>query len=350
MKSDAKTTVDAAPESIAGDPPVVSIVVPCYGEEAALALNIPVLTACLEGYIREGIADPASEIVFVDDGSPDGTWNVVKSAHAASPLVRGVRFSANRGQQNALYAGFEAAKGDFIITIDADLQDDVSAMRDMILEARRGVDVVYGIRKARPNDTFLKRATAGMFYRLAALLGVNLMYNHSEFRGMSRRTIDAILEYRERNLFLRGLVQQLGFKTSTVYYDRQKRTAGETKYSPIKLLYAAIYGIASFTFVPLRLVTLLGLALCGFSVLLVIWVLWEKFIAQSTVSGWASMLLILSIFGGMQLFCLGVIGEYLAIIFMEVKDRPRYHIAETTDDERPAGGASTLGSQPGKNR
>lgn len=324
-------------EPILGDAPAVSIIVPCFCEEAMLPISIPILTGFLEDLIREGMAAPESELLFVDDGSVDKTWSIITAAHAETPLVRGIRLSANFGQQNAMFAGFEAAKGDFVITVDSDLQDDISVIRDMIRDARRGVDVVYGVRKARTKDVFFKRFTAEMYYKLMKFLGVDLVYNHSEFRGISRRALEALMRYREKALFLRGLVRRLGFRTSEVYYAREERRAGETKYHFLKLLYTALTGITSFTFFPLRLVTLLGLGLFFLSFVLTLWILWQKFINFTAVPGWTSSVLPLAVFSGMQLFCLGIIGEYLTVIFREVKDRPRFHIVETTESGAAAG-------------
>lgn len=323
--------VDAPQDTELGTPPVVSIVVPCYCEEEMLPLSIPILSGLLDELIREQMADAGSELVLVDDGSRDGTWDIIRRAHAENPRVRGVRLAANRGQQNAMVAGFEAAKGDFVITVDSDLQDDVSVIRDMVRDARRGVDIVYGVRKARTKDTFLKRFTAESYYKVMRFLGVNLVYNHSEFRGMSRRALEALMRYREKSLFLRGLVAHLGFKTSEVYYERQARKAGESKYPVLKLIFTALDGITSFTFFPLRLVTLVGLGLFALSLVLVLWILWQKYVNHTAIPGWTSMLLPLSIFSGIQLFCLGIIGEYLTVIFKEVKDRPRFQVLETTE-------------------
>ena len=309
----------------------ISIVVPCFCEEEVLPLTIPVLTEFLRDLVGEGLAAADSEIVFVDDGSVDKTWEIILAAHAANPNVRGVRLSANSGHQNALLAGLEAARGDFVVSIDADLQDDVSAMREMIRQALAGVDIVYGVRKSRPTDTFFKRVTAEGFYKFMSFLGVDLVFNHADFRGMSRRAVNALLRYREKSLFLRGLVRQLGFKTSMVYYDRTERKAGVSKYPFGKMLAFAIHGITSFSFVPLRMVTILSLALFALSIGLILWILYVKYLTYSAVPGWASTLFLQSIFGGIQLLCLGVIGEYLAVIFKEVKARPRFHIEETTD-------------------
>ncbi len=314
--------------------PVVSIVVPCYCEEEMLAISIPIFTNVVDNLIREGNADPASELILVDDGSMDRTWRVIECAHADNPRVKGVRLSSNRGQSNATFAGLESAQGDFVITIDSDLQDDVAAIRDMVLEFRRGVDIVYGVRRKRTTDTFFKRTSALAFYRFMEFLGVDLVYNHSEFRGMSRRAVDALRQYREKSLFLSALVRQMGFRTSLVYYDRAERLAGKTKYSFGNMLTKAVYGVTSFSFVPLRLVTLLGLGLFCMSGALIVWILGAKYITHTAIPGWASMLVVLTVFGGMQLFCLGIIGEYLAVIFNEVKDRPRFHIEQTTDSGR----------------
>ena len=323
------------------DKPVkVSIVVPAFCEEEVLPKSLSVLTMLLHRCIEENLATADSEIVLVDDGSVDRTWDIIVEAHAAAPhTVHGVRLSANCGHQNALIAGLEAAKGDFVISIDADLQDDAAVMRDMILEARAGIDIVYGVRKSRPTDTFFKRVTAEGFYKFMAFLGVDLVFNHADFRGMSRRAVNSLLRYRERSLFLRGLVRQLGFKTATVYYDRTERKAGVSKYPLGKMLAFAVHGITSFSFVPLRMVTLLSLVLFGLSIGLVVWILVIKYFTESAVPGWASTLFIQSVFGGIQLLCLGVIGEYLAVIFTEVKARPRFHVEETTDPGTRAQGS-----------
>ena len=337
-----KSNETGAMGNASGCAPVVSLVVPCYCEEEMLPASIPVLTGVLDDMIRDGVADPASEVILVDDGSTDGTWEIIKAAHASSPMIRGVRLLSNRGQANAHIAGFEASKGDFIITIDADLQDDVSAIRTMVMDFRNGIDVVYGVKKARTTDTFFKRFSAQMFYKLMAFFGVDLIYNHSSFRGMSRQVLEALGRYREKSLFIHGLVRQLGFRSSIVYYDRRRREAGETKFSLRKMIAMAIFGITSFTFVPLRLVTILGLGLCAWSFVLIVWILFAKYVSHTAIPGWASMLVVLSVFGGVQLFCLGIIGEYLAIIFNEVKDRPRFHVAETTESgPAPRFGANT---------
>lgn len=332
MTDETTNNAAAAQETEPGVPPAVSIIVPCYREQEMLPLSIPVLTRLLDGLIGEKMADPASELLFVDDGSTDATWDIIKRAHDENPRVRGVRLAANRGQQNAMFAGFEAARGGFVITVDSDLQEDVSVIRDMIRDARHGVDIVYGVRKSRTKDSFLKRFTAESYYKMMRRLGVDLVYNHSEFRGMSRRALEALMRYREKSLFLRGLVSHLGFRTSEVYYERQKREAGESKYSAVKLLFTALDGITSFTFFPLRLVTLAGLGLFAISLVLVFWILWQKYVNLTAVPGWTSMVLPLSVFSGIQLFCLGIIGEYLTVIFKEVKDRPRFHVLETTEN------------------
>ena len=324
----------------------VSIVVPVFCEEEVLPQSISVLSAVLHRCIEDNLATTDSELVLVDDGSVDRTWAIIVEAHAVSPhTVRGVRLSANSGHQNALIAGLEAARGDFVISIDADLQDDAAVIRDMILEARAGIDIVYGVRKSRPTDTFFKRVTAEGFYKFMAVLGVDLVFNHADFRGMSRRAVDALLRYRERSLFLRGLVRQLGFKTCTVYYDRSERKAGVSKYPLGRMLAFAVHGITSFSFVPLRMVTLLSLVLFSLSIGLILWILFVRYFTDSAVPGWASTLFIQSMFGGIQLLCLGVIGEYLAVIFTEVKNRPRFNVQETTDPA-PGRESHTRNCQP----
>lgn len=310
-------------------PLTISIVVPCYNEEEILPATIKALTTFLDEQIQDDLAAPDSEILFVDDGSTDRTWELITAAHEATPTIKGVRLSANSGHQSALVAGLESAMGEFVISLDADLQDDVSVMREMMLEARRGVDIVYGVRESRSSDTFFKRFTAESFYRLMSFLGVKVVFNHADFRGMSRRSLAALLRFPERDLFLRGLVNLIGFRTSKVYYVRAKREAGVSKYPFRKMLYFAFSAVTSFSFFPLRLVTLTGLAMFLFSLVVMIWILVVKLIWLQAIPGWASMLAVFTVFGGIQLLCLGVIGEYLAVIFREVKHRPRYIIMET---------------------
>lgn len=315
-----------------GAPPAISIVVPCYREEDVLPLTISALADFLAQCVKEGVAAPDSEIIFVDDGSPDRTWECIEAAYRESSVIKGIRLSRNQGHQQALLAGLEAARGDFVISIDADLQDDVSVMRDMILLAMDGNDIVYGVRASRASDTLFKRLTAESFYRIMRLLGVDLVFNHADFRGMSRKALRALFRYREKSLFLRGLVGQLGFKTAKVFYDRKERQAGTTKYPLRKMISFALHGVTSFSFVPLRMVSMLGLMLSALSVALIAWIVYTKFTSDHAVPGWASTLVIQSVFGGIQLLCLGVIGEYLVVIFKEVKDRPAFHIAETVGD------------------
>lgn len=330
------TDLGAKPIQFPDGQPVVSIVVPCYLEEQALPRTIDLLTAFRSSCVAEGLISARSEIIFVDDGSTDGTWALIADAHLRNPAVKGLRLSSNSGHQNALMAGLEEAKGDFVISIDADLQDDIEVMRDMIRDASRGVDIVFGVRKRRATDSFLKRFSAEGFYRLMRLFGVDLVFNHADFRGLSRRALTALLRYQEKSLFLRGLVRKLGFRTSEVYYDRLERTAGETKYPFRKMLGLAIYGLTSFSFVPLRMVLVLGVGLFALALVLIAWVFWVKYFTDTAVPGWTSMLGILTFFSSMQLLCLGIIGEYLAVIFVEVKNRPRFHIAERTEDDAAA--------------
>ena len=326
------TDQGAKPMSFSDGKPVVSIVIPCYLEEQALPRTIELLTAFRSSCVAEGLISARSEIIFIDDGSTDGTWALIADAHGRNPAVKGLRLSNNSGHQNALMAGLEEARGDFVITIDADLQDDIGVMRDMIRDASQGVDIVYGVRRRRTTDSFFKRFSAEGFYRLMRLFGVDLVFNHADYRCLSRRALKELLRYQEKSLFLRGLVRKLGFRTSEVYYDRLERTAGETKYPFRKMLGFALYGITSFSFVPLRIVFFLGVGLFVMALVLVAWVLWVKLFTDNAVSGWASMLSLLTFLSSVQLLCLGIIGEYLAVIFIEVKNRPRFHIAERTED------------------
>ena len=304
----------------------ISLVVPCYNEEEILPHTLRELTGFLRRCVDEKLAAPSSEIIFVDDGSRDRTWPLITEAAQTFPEVRGVKLSRNRGHQNALLAGLAEASGDFIVTIDADLQDDIAVIRDMILAAENGSDIVLGVRKKRDTDTFFKKFSALGFYRLMRVMGVDIVPNHADFRGMSRRTVAALFEYREVNLFLRGLIPELGYPTSIVYYDRQERLAGETKYPLRKMLAFAWQGITSFSTFPLKLVTLTGLAFAVASLLIVAWALIIRFFTDNAVPGWTSTMVPLIFLAGIQLLGLGIIGEYLGKIYLEVKRRPRYFV------------------------
>ena len=255
---------------------------------------------------------------------------MIRDAAAADPRIHGVKLSRNRGHQNALLAGLDAAEGDAVVSIDADLQDDLEVIGKMVDLHAAGVDIVYGVRQSRGSDTAFKRFTAEGYYRVLARLGVQVVFNHADYRLMSRRALDALAEYHEVNLFLRGIVPQLGFTTATIAYDRTERFAGESKYPLRKMLALAVNGITSFSVVPLRLIAALGLLVCLFSVLMIGWVLVGAWVLDSVVPGWASSVIPIYLLGGVQLFGIGVIGEYVGKIYLETKRRPRFLVAERT--------------------
>jgi polyisoprenyl-phosphate glycosyltransferase len=306
----------------------LGIVVPCYNEMAVLPESAKRLTHALEGLIASGRVRPTSAIWFIDDGSQDGTWALIEKLVRENSAIHGIKLSRNRGHQNALLAGLLNVSADAVISVDADLQDDLAAMETMVDEHAKGADIVYGVRRTRDCDTLGKRITALSYYRLLQWMGVNIVFNHADYRLMSRRAIDALREFREANLFLRGIVPQLGFRTAEIYYDRAERFAGESKYPLGKMLGLAIEGITSFSSAPLRWITALGLfiSLATFGVGL--WALWATLSNGSVLPGWASTVVPIYFLGGVQLLCIGIIGEYLAKIYMETKARPRFVVEQ----------------------
>lgn len=312
--------------------PRVVIVVPCYNEQEVLPSTVERLCGILSAMVADGEAAADSRLLLVDDGSRDNTWQLICQHHAADPRVAGIKFAANRGHQNALLAGIDTAVGelnaDAIISIDADLQDDPEAMHEMVRLYAAGNEVVMGVRRSRKTDSWFKRTTAQGFYKLMKRLGVNIVYNHADYRLLSRRAAIALQGYNERNMFLRGIVAQLGFRQATVDYDRTERLAGESKYPLGKMINFAIDGITSFSVKPVRMVFNLGFLSLIIAFLLLIYVLVAYF-THRTVSGWSSLMLSLWFIGGCVLISLGIIGEYIAKIYLETKQRPRYHIDET---------------------
>lgn len=304
----------------------LSIVVPCYNEEAVLPETARRLLALLTDLRVRDEVDEGSAVYFVDDGSRDTTWQIISALAAAEPQVHGLKLSRNRGHQNALLAGLFKVPGDVVISIDADLQDDPEAMRAMLAAHRAGAEVVYGVRRRRTTDTVFKRISAEGYYRLLGGLGVEVMFNHADYRLLSRRVIDALAQYGERNLFLRGIVPHLGFDSAVVHYDRAERFAGETKYPLRKMIAFALEGVTSFSAAPLRAITLFGLSVSLLSFGGGLWTLWERLVNHEGIPGWASTLVPMFFLGGIQLLSLGVIGEYVAKIHMESKGRPRYII------------------------
>jgi glycosyltransferase involved in cell wall biosynthesis len=306
----------------------LSIVVPCYNEQEVLPETNRRLRDVLERMIEHGKVSPQSEVVFVDDGSRDDTWSIIRKMHCDDPRIRGIKLSANRGHQTALLAGLFGASGDAIVSIDADLQDDVDAIEAMIDAHATGAEVVYGVRGRRSSDTPFKRHSAGLYYRLLAMLGVGVVRDHADFRLLSRRALEALKQYSEVNLFIRGIVPLLGFRSTTVYYERTARLAGQSKYPLRKMLALAADGVTSFTAFPLRLIALSGIVVSLLSVAMVAWVLWVKFVTHEAIPGWASSVIPIYFLGGLQLLSVGVLGEYVAKLYSEAKRRPRYFIEE----------------------
>jgi glycosyltransferase involved in cell wall biosynthesis len=307
----------------------LDIVVPCYNEEEVLPVTAQRLGALLERLQRSGKCSADSRIYFVDDGSRDRTWSIIESLATADGRVHGIKLSRNRGHQSALVAGLLSARGDLVVSIDADLQDDESVIEQMVDRCAEGFAIVYGVRDDRSADTAFKRFTAEGYYRLMSWMGVDLIFNHADFRLMTRSAIDALREFEEVNLFLRGIIPQLGFRTSTVAYRRAERFAGESKYPLSKMLALAIQGVTSFSTFPLRVITVLGLAISVLSLGLGGWALAIKLFSNAALPGWASTVVPMYFLGGVQLLSLGIIGEYIAKIYMETKRRPRYIIEKT---------------------
>ena len=310
---------------------LLSVVLPAYNEEE----SVPLAARTIGGLLVE--ADIPYELLFVNDGSRDGTWGVISRLHAADPLFSGVDLSRNRGHQNALLAGLMTAKdmADVTISIDCDGQDDINAMDKMIDEYLAGCDVVYGVRSKRETDTWFKRTTAEGFYKVMNALGANTVYNHADYRLMSRRALEGLAQFREVNLFLRGLVPLVGYRSSSVYYERAERIAGESHYPLKKMLNFAFDGITSFSTMPIRLITLAGFGIFVVSLLALLIFLVQKLLGY-TVQGWATLMGSIWLIGGLQLLALGILGEYIGKIYMEVKHRPRFVIERVLDDS-PAG-------------
>lgn len=303
------------------------VVIPCYNEEEVLPETSRRLTEKMASLVQKGLISRDSRVLLVDDGSRDRTWELIGSLHKENPLFEGVKLSRNRGHQNALLAGLMTARGrcDVSISMDADLQDDMDAMDRFLEKYREGCEVVYGVRNKRDTDTAFKRETALMFYRLMKGLGVDITYNHADYRLMSSRALDALSEFEEVNLFLRGLAPLVGFQSDVVAYDRSERFAGESKYPFKKMLAFAIDGITSFSVKPLRLITTVGLVVFVASLFMLLYAL-ISWIAGHTVTGWTSLLASIWMIGGIQLLSLGVIGEYVGKIYNEAKRRPRFII------------------------
>ena len=308
------------------------LVVPCYNEEDVLPISVELFQKSLQGMIKKKKISAESRILFVDDGSNDRTWELITEYSEKNETICGIRLSRNRGHQNALLAGLMEAKqyADIVITIDCDGQDDVNAMELMIDAYHDGCDIVYGVRNDRAKDTFFKRTTAKGFYKLMRAMGVDMIEDHADYRLLSSRVITELEQFKETNLFLRGMIPLVGFKSTAVYYERKKRLAGKTQYTFRKMLGLALDGITSFSIEPLRLIMGVGFLVALLSFVGVIWAVGTA-LAGKTVAGWASMTCIICFVGGVQLICLGVLGEYIGKIYLEVKERPRYIVSERTE-------------------
>ena len=308
------------------------IIVPCYNEEAVLPETAKRLESKLKKLIETELAGKDSKVMFVDDGSRDKTWEIIESLHKESEYITGIKLSRNKGHQNALLAGLLSAKekADVTISIDADLQDDIECMDDFMRQYYDGCDIVYGVRSNRKKDSAFKRATAQGFYKLMKWLGVNIVYNHADYRLMSKRALEGLESFKEVNMFLRGIVPLIGYKTSTVTYTRGERFAGESKYPVKRMLAFAWDGITSFSVRPIRFVALFGFIAFLVSIGLMIKFLVDHILGV-TVSGWSTLAISIWLFGGLQLLALGMIGEYIGKIYSEVKARPKYIIEKELD-------------------
>lgn len=310
----------------------LNLIVPCYNEEAVLPETSHRLLALLDRLITAGTVSGDSVITFVDDGSRDRTWAMLEALHAQGVRVRGIKLSRNRGHQNALLAGLLSAQGEVLVSLDADLQDDIEAIPRMLDEYRNGADIVFGVRHKRDTDTFFKRFTAQNYYRLLRALGVEILPGHADFRLMSRRALEALREFQEVNLFLRGIIPLFGFRTAVVEYERHARFAGESKYPLTKMLAFAFDGIASFSAAPLQWSTHIGVLFAVGSLCIGIWALCVRLFTDLTVPDWTSTVVPMYFLGGVQLLFLGVIGGYVSKIYSETKQRPRFIIERTLDD------------------
>jgi polyisoprenyl-phosphate glycosyltransferase len=313
------------------NPPIdLTIVVPCYNEQEVLPETSRRLRAIIDRLISSGKISRDSRVLFVDDGSKDYTWALIEQLATADPHITGIKLSRNRGHQNALIAGLFTADGDAVISIDADLQDDVSAIESMVDKCLMGAEIVYGVRTRRDSDSLFKRLTAEWFYAIMHAMGTQSVYNHADYRLMSRRVVECLKQYSEVNLYLRGVVPLIGFKSDIVYYERTVRFAGESKYPLRKMIALALEAITSFSVVPLRTITYTGFFISSGCMIVTLWALWLRLFTEDAVPGWTSTVLPLYFLGGAQIFFTGVLGEYLGKTYFEVKSRPRYFVEKLT--------------------
>jgi len=305
--------------------PIFTIIVPCYNEEDVLVETIDQLAAKLSELIKQNMVSEKSKVLFVDDGSEDRTWHLIYKASLDNEMIKGLKLSRNAGHQNALLAGLFSAKeaSDCMVTIDADLQDDIHAINEMVRKFNEGYEVVYGVRSSRESDTFFKRFTAEGFYKLMDKLGVKLVFNHADFRLMSKRAVEELEHFSESNMFLRGIVPLIGFNSTSVYYERKERHAGETKYPLKKMLGFAFDGITSFSVTPIRFVMIVGCLSFFVSLVFGLYFLTLKFFGNTEL-GWTSLITSIWLIGGLQLIALGLVGEYIGKIYKETKRRPKF--------------------------
>lgn len=311
---------------------ILYLVIPCYNEEAVLHETAKQLLAKMNSMFERGMISRKSKILFVNDGSKDRTWEIIEELHAANPIYSGVKLSRNKGHQNALLAGLMTAKekADMAISLDADLQDDVDVIDKMVEKYYEGNDVVYGVRSARDTDTFFKKFTAEGFYKIMQAMGVEIVFNHADYRLMSKRALEGLSEFREVNLFLRGIVPLIGYKSDIVTYERHERFAGESKYPLKKMLAFATDGITSFSIKPIRMITTCGFLIFAVSILMLLYFLVVHFTGR-TVHGWTSTIVSIWAIGGLQLLAIGIVGEYIGKIYLETKARPKYIIETVLD-------------------
>lgn len=315
--------------------PVLYIIIPCYNEEEVLPITSKIFLTKLEELISKNMISDASRILFVNDGSGDGTWEIIRALAEENEKYIGISQSRNRGHQNAVLAGLMEAKEccDITISIDCDGQDDINAMDRMVEEYQKGCEIVYGVRNKRDTDTFFKRFTAESFYRILRWGGAEVVFNHADYRLLSSRVLKEFVNFREVNIFLRGMIPLVGFKSTSIYYERKERMAGKSHYPLRKMLALALDGITSLSVKPIRMITGLGMFISFISFIGVIWSVTVQFMGK-TVEGWASMTSIMCFIGGVQLICFGVLGEYIGKIYLEVKARPRYIISERTENKK----------------
>lgn len=313
--------------------PIISIVIPCYNEELALPTTAKVLLELLDKMSKDGLISPLSYVLCCNDGSKDNTWGIIETLHNKDNRIKGISLAHNRGHQYVLLAGLMTAmdKCDAAISIDADLQDDPNAIIEMVEEFSNGAEIIYGVRSSRTSDTWFKRTSAHAFYSFQKSMGLDTVYDHADYRLMSNRALHLLSKYGESNLFLRGIIPQIGLKTAIVEYERKERIAGESKYPLSKMLSFSIDGITSFSAKPIRMIFVIGLILLFFDIIVGIYVMTSYF-TGNIISGWTSLILSVWFIGSLILISIGVVGEYIGKIFNEVKQRPRYEIKDTILD------------------